>query len=104
MSAPDVEPPLFYQPGKAGFYSLVQATPTPERLQAFRGVGRMIGLGLLLAEVFPLPLCRHVLKFIMMKEVRSGQTESEGESEREDLRQRYEAVFYSTCSSGNDIE
>ena len=70
VSAPEVEPPLFYQPGKAGFYSLVQATPTPERLQVFRGVGRMIGLGLLLAEVFPLPLCRHVLKFIMMKEVR----------------------------------
>lgn len=64
-----MEPALFYQPGKAGFYSLVQATPTPERLQVFRGVGRMVGLGLLLAEVFPLPLCRHVLKFIMMKEV-----------------------------------
>ena len=68
-SPPEVEPALFYQPGKAGFYSLVQATPTPERLQAFRGVGRMIGLGLLLSEVFPVPLCRHVLKFIMMREV-----------------------------------
>ena len=30
----------------------------------------MIGLSLLLAEVFPLPLCRHVLKFIMMRDVR----------------------------------
>ena len=69
VAPPEVEPALFYQPGKAGFYSLVQATPTPERLQVFRGVGRMVGLGLLLAEVFPLPLCRHVLKFIMMKEV-----------------------------------
>lgn len=68
-SAPEVEAALFFQPGKAGFYSPVQATPTPERLQAFRGVGRMIGLGLLLSEVFPLPLCRHVLKFVMMREV-----------------------------------
>lgn len=66
---PEVEPALFFQPGKAGFYSPVQATPTPERMQAFRGVGRMIGLGLLLSEVFPLPLCRHVLKFILVREV-----------------------------------
>lgn len=65
----DVEPPLFYQPGKAGFYSLVQATPTNERLQVFRAIGRMIGLSLLLAELFPLSLCRHILKFIMKKEV-----------------------------------
>ena len=69
VAAPEVEPPLFYQPGKAGFYSVVQAAPSVERLQAFRSVGRMIGLGLLLAEVLPLPLCRHVLKFIMMQEV-----------------------------------
>ena len=70
-SSSDVEPSLFYQPGKAGFYSLVQATPTPERLQVFRAVGRMVGLSLLLAELLPLPLCRHILKFIMMKEVGS---------------------------------
>lgn len=76
VAPPEVEPALFYQPGKAGFYSLVQATPTPERLQVFRGVGRMVGLGLLLAEVFPLPLCRHVLKFIMMKEVSGHHTHS----------------------------
>ena len=69
VAAPEVEPPLFYQPGKAGFYSINQATPTAERLQVFRGVGRMVGLALLLAEVLPLPLCRHILKFIMMREV-----------------------------------
>ena len=79
MSGPEVEPPLFYQPGKAGFYSVNMATPTLERLNAFRGIGQMIGLSLLLAEVFPLPLCRHVLKFIMMKEVREGRRGRRGE-------------------------
>ena len=60
---------MFYQPGKAGFYTVNMATPTAERLQAFRGVGQMIGLALLLAEVFPLPLCRSTLKFLLLKEV-----------------------------------
>lgn len=32
--------PLFYQPGKKGFYSPRLGKPTPERLNAFRNVGR----------------------------------------------------------------
>jgi E3 ubiquitin-protein ligase EDD1 len=32
--------PLFYQPGKKGFFSPRQGKGTPERLNAFRNVGR----------------------------------------------------------------
>lgn len=32
--------PLFYQPGKKGFYSPRLGKPTPERINAFRNVGR----------------------------------------------------------------
>lgn len=34
--------PLFYQPGTAGFYSPRQGKSTPERLNAFRNVGRYV--------------------------------------------------------------
>ncbi|CAD5229165.1 unnamed protein product [Bursaphelenchus okinawaensis] len=45
-------------------------TPIPgnnshTRLNAFRNVGRMIGLCLLQLEIFPLKLCRHVMKYIL---------------------------------------
>ncbi len=61
--------PLFYQPGKSGFYAPCCATPTPERLNAYRNVGRVIGLCLLNCETIPLPLCRHVLKYLLNKPV-----------------------------------
>jgi E3 ubiquitin-protein ligase EDD1 len=32
--------PLFYSPGKCGFYSPRQGRATPERINAFRNVGR----------------------------------------------------------------
>ena len=79
--------PLFYQPGKRGFYSPA-AGPCPKklsddaqdaltklttgydaRLNAFRNVGRIIGLCLLQNELCPLPLNRHVLKAILGRKV-----------------------------------
>ena len=50
--------PLFYSPGKRGFYSPVQGKATPERLNAFRNVGRLMGLCLLQNELCPLFLNR----------------------------------------------
>lgn len=38
---------FFLRPGKRGFYSPVQGRATPKRLNAFRNVGRLIGLCLL---------------------------------------------------------
>ncbi|GFU25773.1 e3 ubiquitin-protein ligase UBR5 [Nephila pilipes] len=61
--------PLFYQPGKRGFYSPRQGKGTPERLNAFRNVGRVIGLCLLQNELCPIYLNRHVIKFIIGKRV-----------------------------------
>ena len=54
--------PLFYQPGKRGFYTPRQGRPTEVRLNAFRNVGRLIGLCLLQNELCPLFLNRHVIK------------------------------------------
>ncbi len=64
-----LDPPLFYQPGKIGFYAPRVATNTPERLNAYRNIGRLIGLCLLHTEVMTLPLCRHVFKFLLRREV-----------------------------------
>ena len=64
-----LDPPLFYQPGKIGFYAPRVATNTPERLNAYRNIGRLIGLCLLHTEVMTLPLCRHVFKFLLKREV-----------------------------------
>ena len=61
--------PLFYQPGKAGFYSPRLGKCSKERLDVFRNVGRLIGLCLLQNELIPLPFNRHVLKYILHKEV-----------------------------------
>ena len=36
--------PLFWQPGKRGFYSARSGKSTPQRLNAFRNVGRYHGL------------------------------------------------------------
>lgn len=66
----DASAPLFYQPGKRGFYSPRQSRPTPERLNAFRNVGRLLGLCLLQNELCPIYLNRHVLKYILGRPVR----------------------------------
>merc|ERR1712141_438539 len=62
--------PLFYSPGKRGFYSPVQGKATAERLNAFRNVGRLMGLCLLQNELCPLFLNRHVIKFMLGRKVR----------------------------------
>ncbi|GIY27284.1 e3 ubiquitin-protein ligase hyd [Caerostris extrusa] len=61
--------PLFYQPGKRGFYSPRQGKCSLERLNAFRNVGRVIGLCLLQNELCPIYLNRHVIKFIIGKRI-----------------------------------
>jgi len=62
--------PLFYQPGKKGFYSPRQGKPTDIRLNAFRNVGRLIGLCLLQNELCPLFLNRHVLKYLLGRTIK----------------------------------
>ena len=60
----------FYSPGKRGFYSPVQGRATPERLNAFRNVGRLMGLCLLQNELCPLFFNRHVIKHLLSRKVR----------------------------------
>merc|ERR1719510_2387774 len=67
---PDDTAPLFYSPGKRGFYSPVQGRATPERLNAFRNVGRLMGLCLLQNELCPLFFNRHVIKQMLSRKVR----------------------------------
>lgn len=62
--------PLFYCPGKRGFYSPRQGKASFERLNAFRNVGRLIGLCLLQNELCPIFLSRHVLKSILGRSIR----------------------------------
>ncbi|XP_069676360.1 E3 ubiquitin-protein ligase UBR5 isoform X2 [Periplaneta americana] len=62
--------PLFYSPGKRGFYSPRQGKASFERLNAFRNVGRLIGLCLLQNELCPIFLNRHVMKYILGRPVR----------------------------------
>ncbi|XP_066902270.1 E3 ubiquitin-protein ligase hyd isoform X4 [Halyomorpha halys] len=62
--------PLFYTPGKRGFCSPRQGRATFERINAFRNTGRLIGLCLLQNELLPLLLNRHVLKFILGRQIR----------------------------------
>ncbi|KAF0288877.1 E3 ubiquitin-protein ligase hyd [Amphibalanus amphitrite] len=62
--------PLFYCPGKRGFYAPWQGRPTPERINAFRNVGRIMGLCLLQNELSPISMCRHVYKYILGRPVR----------------------------------
>jgi len=61
--------PLFWQPGMRGYYSPRPGRNTPEKLNAFRNVGRVIGLCLLQNEVLPLYLNRHVLKYILGRKI-----------------------------------
>ncbi|VDM24799.1 unnamed protein product [Toxocara canis] len=64
-SADDDTAPLFYRASKGGYYTPIAGKNTPHRLNAFRNVGRMIGICLMQMEIFPLHVCRHVLKFIL---------------------------------------
>lgn len=61
--------PLFYCPGKRGFYSPRPGRNTPERLNVFRNIGRVIGLCLLQNELCPIFLNRHVYKYILGRKV-----------------------------------
>ncbi|XP_012215812.2 E3 ubiquitin-protein ligase UBR5 isoform X2 [Linepithema humile] len=62
--------PLFYSPGKRGFYTPRQGRASYERINAFRNVGRLIGLCLLQNELCPLFLNRHVIKYILGRPIR----------------------------------
>lgn len=66
----DDNAPLFYQPGKPNFFSPRQGYPSFERINAFRNVGRLIGLCLLQNELLPIFLQRHVLKYILGRQIR----------------------------------
>ncbi|XP_022088728.1 E3 ubiquitin-protein ligase UBR5-like isoform X2 [Acanthaster planci] len=61
--------PLFYQPGKRGFYSPRPGKNSTERLNCFRNVGRILGLCLLQNELCPLTLSRHVVKVLLGRKV-----------------------------------
>ena len=60
--------PLFFQPGKSGFYSPRAGNYTAQRSLAYICVGRIIGLCLLTSEIFPTPFTRHVFKYLMGKD------------------------------------
>lgn len=65
------EGPLFFEPVKGkGFLAPAMFGDVSEtRLNAYRNVGRLMGICLLQNELFPLLLCRHVLKFILGRKV-----------------------------------
>lgn len=65
----NLDSPLFYQPGIRNFYSPRQGEPTSDRLNAFRNVGRVIGICLSQSEICPIQLNRHVIKFILRKSI-----------------------------------
>ncbi|XP_059478559.1 E3 ubiquitin-protein ligase UBR5 isoform X3 [Neocloeon triangulifer] len=68
--SPEDNAPLFYSPGKRGFYSPRQGKAAPERLNAFRNVGRLVGLCLLQNELCPIFFNRHVIKYILGRQIR----------------------------------
>ncbi len=74
--------PLFYQPGKSGFYSLRPGKTSVERLKCFRNVGRLLALCLLQNELSPMSFNRHVIKYLLGKQVSCSNTL--GESQRFD--------------------
>ncbi|KXJ14915.1 E3 ubiquitin-protein ligase UBR5 [Exaiptasia diaphana] len=61
--------PLFYQPGKVGYYSPRPGRWTEERLNCYRNVGRIVGLCLLQNEVCPMTFNRHVIKYILGRRI-----------------------------------
>ncbi|KAI6239396.1 hypothetical protein M3Y99_00573000 [Aphelenchoides fujianensis] len=60
--------PLFRRT-PAGFLTPVAGANSPHRVLAFRNVGRLIGIALQHGELLPLPLARHVLKFVLGRPV-----------------------------------
>ncbi|XP_037950085.1 E3 ubiquitin-protein ligase hyd isoform X2 [Teleopsis dalmanni] len=66
----DDNEPLFYSPGKCGFYTPRQGLASFERINAFRNIGRLIGLCLQQNELLPLFLQRHVLKYILGRKIK----------------------------------
>uniref|UniRef100_A0A8C2E765 HECT-type E3 ubiquitin transferase n=1 Tax=Cyprinus carpio TaxID=7962 RepID=A0A8C2E765_CYPCA len=65
----DDNAPLFYQPGKRGFYSPRPGKNTEARLNCFRNIGRILGLCLLQNELCPITLTRHVIKVLLGRKV-----------------------------------
>ncbi|XP_041104638.1 E3 ubiquitin-protein ligase UBR5 isoform X2 [Polyodon spathula] len=65
----DDNAPLFYQPGKRGFYSPRPGKSTEARLNCFRNIGRILGLCLLQNELCPITLNRHVIKVLLGRKV-----------------------------------
>lgn len=65
----NLDVPLFYQPGLRNFYSPRQGDATPDRLNGFRNVGRVIGICLSQSEICPIQLNRHVIKYILKKQI-----------------------------------
>ncbi|UXI21599.1 alkaline phosphatase tissue-nonspecific isozyme [Sarcoptes scabiei] len=61
--------PLFYQPGMRGFYCPKQGRGSENRLNAFRNVGRIIGICFNQNELCPISFCRHVIKMILGQKV-----------------------------------
>lgn len=57
--------PLFYEPGTRGFYSPRAGRCSEARLNAFRNVGRIMGICLVQNELCPISLNRHVIKMIL---------------------------------------
>ncbi|XP_055383009.1 E3 ubiquitin-protein ligase hyd isoform X2 [Condylostylus longicornis] len=92
--------PLFYSPGKRGFYSPRQGNSSFERINAFRNIGRLIGLCLLQNELLPLFLQRHVLKFILGRQIRFHDLAFFDPSVYESLRQ---LVLDSQTEEGSEM-
>uniref|UniRef100_A0A8D1XYV3 E3 ubiquitin-protein ligase UBR5 n=1 Tax=Sus scrofa TaxID=9823 RepID=A0A8D1XYV3_PIG len=65
----DDNAPLFYQPGKRGFYTPRPGKNTEARLNCFRNIGRILGLCLLQNELCPITLNRHVIKVLLGRKV-----------------------------------
>ncbi|KAH9510695.1 E3 ubiquitin-protein ligase ubr5 [Dermatophagoides farinae] len=66
----DDDAPLFYQPGTRGIYSPRAGRASENRLNAFRNVGRIIGVCFLQNELCPITFNRHVIKMILDQPVR----------------------------------
>nr|CAD2185644.1 unnamed protein product [Meloidogyne enterolobii] len=69
----DTQTPLFYKAAaksSGGFYTPITGLNcSSQRLNAFRNVGRLIGICLQHMEIFPLPLSRYVLKYILGRNI-----------------------------------
>ncbi|KAI0980945.1 hypothetical protein GJ496_001098 [Pomphorhynchus laevis] len=62
--------PLFWKPqADKEFFAPRPAPATPNRLNAYRNVGRLIGLCLLNNDILPIFLCRHVIKYILRRDI-----------------------------------